>query len=184
MKNKLSRKHVLHIPLYCRIVGFEALLLCLGTIACGLWFCTATVYAYCFENDADLLISVLAMLIGLSMIGIGVYLARFILPNLMARVTVTDDAVIWSFLFRRIKLDLADIRYTDITNYKHEAIVPYIVIATVPIGDIPLDKLKRSDTVIFFQLYKRNVPILHEAIPKPYNQILNKPLYMMSKGGA
>lgn len=174
-KQAYVKKQILRKPLYFKIVGFEALLLCAGIIACGLCFCSAFLYI------SDFKLLCLAMIMGIAMIVGGVYLARFFLPNLMARITVLDDAITWGFLFRKIRINLADIRYTDITNYKRQAIVPYIVLATEPIGEVPLDKLKRSDKVIYFQLYEENIPALHEAIPKPYNQMLNKYLYMMNK---
>lgn len=175
MMKKQACFRVLHRPVYFTVVGFEALLFCIGTILCGLWFCSALLY------ELDLLTKCLSVLMGIAMVIVGVVLSRFFLPNLIARITVSDDAVTWRFLFRKISIKLTDIRYTNITNYKHSAIVPYIVLATRHIGEVPLNKLKRSREVIYFQLYEENVPILHEAIPVPYRQVLNKYLYLMKK---
>ena len=166
---KTSKNSVrLSIPLLFRIFAFEAFLLCGGTIGFGLFFVSGIYFI------DELSIAIFSLIFGIVLVLLGVCLTRHFLPNLLAKVTVTDEVITWKFMFWSIDIRLDDIKYTDVTDYKHPGIVPYLVIATKSVGDISLDNLKRGKNLIFFQLYDENIAILHSVIPKPYNQVLNK----------
>ena len=174
-KQIFTKKQTLKKPILMRIVAFEALLLCIGIIATGIWFCSALLY------ELAMSVKCLSTIVGLTMTIGGCVLASHFLPNLMARITVSCETITWRFLFQKICINLKDVRYTDIINYSQSSIVPYIVIATEPMAIVNLDKVKRNSKVVYFQLYHKNIRVLHEAIPPPYNQILNKYLHMYNK---